>query len=54
MNVSHIVNQPTNHLTPQMHKIRCKVLVSCVGSMLHGNPATVTAIGRGIKSSSSR
>ena len=53
MNVNRIVNKTINLVTPQMHKTRREALASCVSSLLHGNPATVTAIGRGIKSETS-
>jgi hypothetical protein len=33
-----------------MHKTRREVLASCVSSVLHGNPTTITAIRRAIKS----
>lgn len=32
----------------KMHKTRRNALISCVNSLLHGNAATVTSIGRGI------
>jgi hypothetical protein len=53
MNVSCIVNNTIHIVTPQMHKTRREALASCVSSLLHGNPATVKAIGRGIKSETS-
>jgi hypothetical protein len=36
-----------------MHKTRREALARCVSSLLHGNPATVTSIGSGIKSEKS-
>jgi hypothetical protein len=53
MNVNRIVNNTIHLVTPQMHKTRRETLASCVSSLLHGKPATVTAIGRGIKSETS-
>jgi hypothetical protein len=53
MNVNRIVNKTINLVTPQMDKTRLEALASCVSSLLHGNPATVTTIGRGIKSETS-
>lgn len=38
-------------VTPNMHKIRRAVLSACVHSLLTGNAASVTSMGRGITSS---
>jgi hypothetical protein len=53
MNANRIVNKTIRLVIPLMHKTRREALASCVSSLLHVNPATVTAIGRGIKSESS-
>jgi hypothetical protein len=53
MNVNRIVNKTIYLVIPKMHKTRREALASGVSSLLHVNPATVTAIGRGIKSETS-
>jgi hypothetical protein len=50
MNVHRIVNKTIQLVTPKMHKARRSALVCCINSLLQGNAATVTSIGRGIES----
>ena len=53
MNVNHIVNKTLLLVTPKMHKARRNALTCCVKSLLQGNAATVTSMGRGIESDTS-
>ncbi len=50
MKVESILQQFLYELTPTMHVTRRQALHVCVSSLLHGNAATVTGIGRGINS----
>jgi hypothetical protein len=50
MNVSSIVNKTIKLVTPSMHATRRNALLCCINSLLQGNAATVTSIGRGIDS----
>ncbi len=50
MKVDAILQQFLHELTPTMHVTRRQALYVCVSSLLHGNAATVTGIGRGINS----
>jgi hypothetical protein len=50
MKVDAILQQFLHELTPTMHVTRRQALQVCVSSLLHGNAATVTGIGRGINS----
>lgn len=50
MKVDAILQQFLYELTPTMHVTRRQALQACVSSLLHGNAATVTGIGRGINS----
>ena len=50
MKVDAILQQFLCELTPNMHSTRRQALRACVSSLLHGNAATVTGIGRGINS----
>jgi hypothetical protein len=50
VNVNRIVNKTIQLVTPKMHKARRSALVCCINSLLQGNAATVTSIGRGIES----
>lgn len=50
MNVARILNKSLCLVTPQMHASRRGALSACVASLLGGSSATVTRIGRGLKS----
>ncbi len=50
MNALTILNKTIRFVTFKMHKTRQKALLDCVKSLLAGNAATVTAMGRGIAS----
>lgn len=50
MNVNTILNNTLSLVTPNMHKVRRIALSACVHSLLTGNCATVTSMGRGIDS----
>lgn len=50
MKVDSILPQFLSELTPTMHSTRRQALQACVASLLQGNVATVTGIGRGINS----
>ncbi|MFT4787904.1 MAG: hypothetical protein ACJAUL_001432 [Paraglaciecola sp.] len=50
MNVKAILNNTLSLVTPHMHKT-CRVALSgCIHSLLTGNAASVTSMGRGIDS----
>lgn len=51
MNANTILNNTLSLVTLNMHKTRRTALSACVHSLLSGNAATVTSIGRGIDSS---
>jgi hypothetical protein len=51
MNVDTILTNSLSLVTPNMHKIRRAALSACVHSLLTGNAASVTSMGRGIASS---
>jgi hypothetical protein len=46
MNVDRIVNKAVQLITPKMLKARRSALVCCINTLLQGNAATVTSIGR--------
>ena len=48
MNALSIVNKVISLVSFKMHMSRQKALTACVKSLLNGNAATVTSIGRGI------
>jgi len=48
MNAQQIVSNFIAHVTPRMHSIRRRALVSTVDSVMRGSPLTVTQLGRGI------
>ncbi len=48
MKVQKIVEQTIHKVTKNMHRTRQKTVISCVQSILNGNPVCVTGIGRGI------
>jgi hypothetical protein len=50
MNALTILNNTLSHVTPNMHKVRYQALHACVASLLGGASASVTGIGRGIRS----
>lgn len=50
MNVTTILNKSLSIVTSQMHHSRRTALSACVHSLLRGSSATVTRIGRGLKS----
>lgn len=50
MNANTILNNTLSLVTLNMHKVRQAALSACVHSLLTGNAATVTSIGRGIDS----
>jgi hypothetical protein len=50
MNVTGILNKSLADVTAQMHQSRRTALSACVHSLLHGSSATVTQMGRGLKS----
>jgi hypothetical protein len=50
MKVDAILKLFLHELTPQMHSTRRQALQACISSLLQGNAATVTSIGRGINS----
>jgi hypothetical protein len=50
MNANTILNNTLSLVTLNMHKVRQTALSACVHSLLTGNAATVTSIGRGIDS----
>ena len=51
MNVNTILNNTLSIVTPYMHKTRREALSACIHSLLTGNAASVTSMGRGIDSS---
>ncbi len=51
MHVTTILNKSLSIVTPQMHHSRRTALSACVRSLLRGSSATVTRIGRWLKSS---
>ena len=51
MNVTHILNKTLSFVTPNMHLKRKESLAASLTSIIQGNAANVTSIGRGIKSS---
>ncbi|MFT6898981.1 MAG: hypothetical protein ACJA13_003412 [Paraglaciecola sp.] len=50
MNVNAILNNTLSLVTPYMHKTRRAALSACINSLLTGNAASVTSMGRGIDS----
>jgi hypothetical protein len=50
MNVAGILKQSLASVTAQMHETRRTALSVCVQSLLRGSSATVTQMGRGLKS----
>ncbi len=50
MKIDTILTSFLHELTPQMHSTRRQALQACISSLLQGNAATVTSIGRGIDS----
>jgi hypothetical protein len=50
MNVNTILNNTLSLVTPNMHKMRRMALSACVHSLITGNSATITSMGRGIDS----
>lgn len=50
MNVHTILTNIVSLVTPKMHLVRQKAVIDCVHSLTNGNAATVTSIGRGIRS----
>jgi len=51
MNVTRILNKTLSFVTPKMHNKRKQSLAASVNSIIQGNAANVTSIGRGINSS---
>ncbi|MFD3433033.1 transposase, partial [Alteromonas macleodii] len=49
MNALSIVNNVVSLVSYKMHKTRRNAVTACVKSLLNGSAATVTSIGRGIK-----
>ena len=49
MNALSIVNNVVSLVSYNMHKTRLSAVTACVKSLLNGSAATVTSIGRGIK-----
>ena len=49
MNALSIVNKVVTLVSYNMHKTRLNAITACVKSLLNGSAATVTSIGRGIK-----
>ncbi|MFD3397798.1 transposase, partial [Alteromonas macleodii] len=49
MNALSIVNKVVSLVSYKMHKTRRNAVTACVKSLLNGSAATVTSIGRGIK-----
>ena len=50
MNVSTILKKTLTLVTPNMHSYRRNSLLKSVESLVLGNPATVTSVGRGLNS----
>jgi len=50
MNAQTILTNIVSLVSHKMHKTRCRAIIACVSSLLEGSSASVTSIGRGIRS----